>query len=76
MEDERRYWVNAPFGISDLFDTEDFEVDEEEKEKRKLKHIDAELEKAGFFIGETEWVYKKPFFQKESFTKEIVYLIQ
>jgi len=58
MEDERRYWVNAPFGISDLFDTEDFEVDEEEKEKRKLKHIDAELERAGFFIGETEWVYK------------------
>ncbi len=39
MEDERRYWVNAPFGISDLFDTEDFEVDEEEEEeeKRKLK---------------------------------------
>jgi hypothetical protein len=58
MEDERRYWVNAPFGISDLFDTKDFEVDEEEKEKRKLKHIDAELESAGFFIGETEWFYK------------------
>jgi hypothetical protein len=31
MEDERRYWVNVPFGIPDFFDTEDFEVDEEEK---------------------------------------------
>jgi len=58
MEDERRYWVNAPFGIPDFFDTEDFEEGEEEKEKRKLKHIDAELERAGVFIGETEWVYK------------------
>lgn len=57
-ETERRYWVNAPFGIPDFFDTEDFGVDEEEKEKRKLKHIDAELESAGFFVGETEWVYK------------------
>jgi hypothetical protein len=56
MEDERRYWVNVPFGISDFFDTEDFDVDEEER--KKLKHIDAELDKAGFFIGETEWVYK------------------
>lgn len=56
MKDERRYWVNAPFGIPDLFDTEDFEVDDEER--KKLKHIDAELEGAGFFIGETEWVYK------------------
>ena len=31
-ETERRYWVNAPFGIPDFFDTEDFGVDEEEKE--------------------------------------------
>ena len=42
MKDERRYWVNAPFGIPDLFDAEDFGVDEEER--KKLKHI--------------EWVYK------------------
>jgi len=56
MKSERRYWVNAPFGIADPFNTEDFEADEEER--RKLKHIDAELENAGFFIGETEWVYK------------------
>ena len=56
MKLERRYWVNAPFGIPDLFDTEDFEVDDEER--KKLKHIDAELECAGFFFGETEWVYK------------------
>ncbi len=56
MKTERRYWVNAPFGISGFFDTEDFEVEEEGR--RKLKHIDAELESAGFFIGETGWVYK------------------
>ena len=56
MKIERRYWVNAPFGIPDLFDTEGFEVDEEER--GKLKHIDAELESAGFFFGEAEWVYK------------------
>jgi len=56
METERRYWVNAPFGISDFFDTEDFEV--EEDARRKLKHIDAELESAGFFFGDTCWVYK------------------
>jgi len=56
MKSERRYWINAPFGISDPFTTEDFEVEEEER--KKLKHIDAELESAGFFFGETEWVYK------------------
>ena len=56
MKTEKRYWVNAPFGIPDLFDTEGFEVDEEER--GKLKHIDAELESAGFFFGEAEWVYK------------------
>jgi hypothetical protein len=55
MEGERRYWVNAPFGIPDLFDTEDFEDGEE---RRGLKRIDAELERAGFFSGETDWVYK------------------
>lgn len=54
MKTERRYSVNAPFGIPDLFDTEGFEVEE----RRKLKHIDAELESACFFIDETEWVYK------------------
>jgi hypothetical protein len=56
MEEERRYWVNAPFGIPDLFDIEGFEVDEEGR--GKLKQIDAELESAGFFFGEAEWVYK------------------
>ena len=60
--------------IPDFFDIEDFEVDEEER--KKMKHIDAELERVGFFIGETEWVCKKPFFQKESFTKVILFLIQ
>jgi len=50
MKSERRYWVNAPFGIPDLFDTEDFEVVEDEEERRKLKPIDAELERAGFFL--------------------------
>jgi len=64
MKTERSYWVNAPFGIPDLFDTEGFEVEEDEEERRKLKHIDAELESAGFFFGEAEWVNKKPFFQK------------
>ena len=55
MEGPRRYWVNAPFGIPDLFDIEDFEDGEE---RRGLKRIDAELERAGFCIGETDWVYK------------------
>jgi hypothetical protein len=55
MEGERRYWVNAPFGSPDLFDIEDFE---EGEERRELKRIDAELGSAGFFIGETDWVYK------------------
>ena len=55
MGGERRYWVNAPFGIPDLFDFEDFEDGEE---RRGLKRIDAELERAGVFIGETDWVYK------------------
>ena len=54
MEGERRCWVNAPFGIPDFFETKDFE----EKKKRKLKRIDAELERAGFFINEICWVYK------------------
>jgi hypothetical protein len=33
MEDERRYWVNVPFGIPDLFDTEDFEVMKRKEKK-------------------------------------------
>jgi len=55
MGGERRYWVNAPFDIPDLFDVEDFE---DGAERRGLKRIDAELERAGFFIGETDWIYK------------------
>lgn len=54
MKSERRYWVTAPFGISDFFDAEDLEEDA----RMKLKRIDRELERAGFFIGETGWVYK------------------
>ncbi len=50
MEGPRRYWVNAPFGIPDLFDTEAFEGEE----RRGLKRIDSELERAGFFIGELQ----------------------
>lgn len=55
MEGPRRYWVNAPFGIPDLFDSEEFE---DGAERRGLKRIGAELERACFFRGETEWVYK------------------
>lgn len=54
MKSERRYWVTAPFGIYDSLDAEDLEEDA----RSKLEHIDAEMERAGFFVGETEGVYK------------------
>ena len=56
MKTERRYWVNAPFSIGDFFDAEALEL--EEDARSKLEHKDAEMERAGFFISETGWVYK------------------
>ncbi|MBE9593459.1 MAG: hypothetical protein IMF19_08255 [Proteobacteria bacterium] len=46
MQDQRRYWVNAPLDIPDLFESEDFEA----VERGGFKRIDTEFERAGFFI--------------------------